>query len=235
MRRQPLTIAVLSFVCVLVVFSQAQTTKALRVAFSVVSVDDSTWPVHIVSLKHSATGTFSEVVLENATDKPVTAVRFEIAGAAPDGCSSESHRVIYSNSNSDVPEELQRVNGLHLRPVVIKPHEKASTITILLVPENLFGIAQKEKTPFLHVQLALEMVQFGDGAVWHAKRSAFNSELFTGDEARCGGASHAIDISNLQVARNVSEPMDARRFQPLSEGRGYMFDCELRDDLALCP
>jgi hypothetical protein len=53
MRRQPLTIAVLSFVCVLVVFSQAQTTKALRVAFSVVSVDDSTWPVHIVFLKHS--------------------------------------------------------------------------------------------------------------------------------------------------------------------------------------
>jgi hypothetical protein len=202
-------------------FLLAQDNAPQRVGISVVAGNEVSSPVRIVSVKRDFANDITGVTLENTSEKTVIAVRFNLHLVALEGCSSERPIVMTNSSNSDVPEELWRIKGLHLRPVLIRPHERVSTVTSL-IGSDLLVWARMLETHYLHTELALAFVKFADGTMWHSAYRV-SPELLKADEVRCrefGGYPKPIP-NTIQIAA----ARDSAHFQAAADQRGYMFVC----------
>jgi hypothetical protein len=220
-----------------------------KIAVTVLGVNESDSPLRIISLKRTPPTRNSDVVLENISDKTATAVRFHFAIGVPSGCSKNLRKphIVIADSNSDVPEEMLAVEGLHLRPVTIPPHGRGRTITNLIRAGNLVRDAKRENSHYLHVQLAVEMVQFSDGMVWKAPLLRFpeHNEAFAGfsekllqkDELLCrefvSAGSGKLDFAGVLASPLL--PSNPDNFQSLSNELGYTFVCEVQNDVVVCP
>jgi hypothetical protein len=175
----------LSLVAITVAFSavgSAQTPVKSVVSFLAVTQSDS--PVRVLGVERPTGASSPMVTVENASPKPVKAVRVALAIVAPRGCSPEKHPAVIVVSNSG-PDSLDYSNG------EIAPQQRAVLRGVDIVG-SAFGAAAQLKSRYLQVQLGVVAVQFADGTSWRWRDQpeqrtpdVFSPEQLEADSGEC--------------------------------------------------
>ena len=217
------------------VFSQSDSADRLGITVRVANFAGS--PVRIVSVKRTPELPYADVVLRNESSRKITGVRFYLLLPDTKGCAYEGEYGT-SDSNTDTLDSLLPHEPiLTLRPVTLGPNQQSSTITKLLSTSTLVGVLRVTKERYVPILLAVRMVKFDDGSVWHTPPPTEEevAGYFQKDKETCGRFAHTSPVPNDYSTASKPSSVNADNFYYLDADAGFAFTCSLEDKVLTCP
>ena len=156
------------------VFSSVLAEAKAEIDVIPVAQDDA--PLRIKSLTETSSDALSQIIVQNYSNKTITAYRLGWALIVPSGCSLQAVDT--------------RIGNAALDETTIASGKEAASGSYRLSQKDLQRLARDTKAGLLHVQVGIVEVHFSDGSRWEFKLSdskVFDTALAESMSTHCSG------------------------------------------------